>query len=474
MLKKSLQIAIPFGQLLTQKGVQLNIGRSSHLSSLFATGTPDNPKPQIAADEFINSVEYVTSVASGISEYEGFDLALKDELKPLVTSHIQMSRAIGQIAKGLSEKVQGYLADMPVEGALSNFNIVQDDLPSLFDFPSVMGTMENTPKQLGRVRLENLVSGPRDADSVADYLASGKKEQDAAVLEAIEFYGKNFLLDIWHTLFYPGSGLAVNGALLASKPAGERATFFLLGGLIADRLFNEVPKDGMGSLSYFQNQASNIRDWAMQNAAIAYQEHQANVQNKTLALSYRPDTKTVVVCAPVYKEWLLKGGAAEVVLGSLLSNLRSYTVDDFANRADEHLKSWNSYCTFHNSAADSRRATLLRSTWLMAFASDIGNIQGFEEGYRKANPSHAEKCIEQARQYLDTKGLMALEQGTHVALHLVAKIRFGYTPAYDFLNDIDQVLAKNVDADVREAALVAATKYIARYLASQILVTRTK
>ena len=116
--------------------------------------------------------------------------------------------------------------------AAPNTCLLADDLPSLFDFPSVMGTMENTPKQLGRVRLENLVSGPRDADSVAGYLASGKKEQDAAVLEAIEFYGQNFLLDIWHTLFYPGSGLAVNGALLASKPAGERATFFLLGGLM--------------------------------------------------------------------------------------------------------------------------------------------------------------------------------------------------------------------------------------------------
>lgn len=474
MLKNSLKIAVPFGQLLTQKGIQLNVGRSSHLGSLFAAATPDNHHPKIEADEFVKSVECVVSCNEGITEYDSFDLALKDELKPLVLSHIQMARAIGQISKGLVNKVQTFLAEMPVEGALSSFNIVQDDLPSLFDFPSVMGTMESTPKQVGRVRVENLVSGPRDVETIMSYLTSGKKEQDQAMLDTVEFYGSAFLVDIWNTLIYPGSGQGVNGSLLMSKPAGERATFFLLGGLIADRLLNEVPKDGVGSLLNFQGQASNIRDWAMQNAAIAYQEYQANIEAKRVVLSYRPEGKTVVVCAPVYKDWLTKGGCAEVILGSLLSNQRSYTAGEFANSGDQHLKSWNSYCTFHNSAADSRRATLLRSTWLMAFASDIGDIQGFEEAYRKANPTHAEKCIEQVRQYLDTQGLTTMEEGHAVALHLVAKIRFSYTPAFDFLKDIDQVLAQNPDADPREAALVAAAKYIARYLAGQITVTRTK
>lgn len=474
MLKNSLKTAIPFAQLLTQKGIQLNLGRSSHLGSLFSAGSPDNPQPRIKADEFVQSVNAVTTCDVGITAYDSFDLALKEELKPLVQSHIQMARSIGQIATGLIGKVQGYLASMPSEGALSSFNVLQDDLPSLFDFPSVMGTMEDTPKQVGNIKLTNLVAGPRDASTVIGYLVTGKKEQDAAMLEAIDFYGNEFVMDIWHTLIYPGSGNGLTPNIVLSKPAGERATFFLLGGLVADRLLNEVPKDGIGSLSNFQSQAGDIRDWAMQNAAIAYQEYQVNVEVKRIALSYRPDVKTVVVCAPVYKEWLQKGGSAEVVLGSLLGNERSYTANEFANNAEKHLKAWNSYCTFHNSAADSRRASLLRSLWLSAFASDIGDIQGFEQPYRQANPTHAEKCIEQARVFLDTQGLAAMDDGHAVALHLVAKIRFAYTPAYDILRDIDQVLAANPDVDVREAALVAAAKYVARYLVSQFTVTRTK
>ena len=62
------------------------------------------------------------------------------------------------------------------------------------------------------------------------------------------------------------------------------------------------------------------------------------------------------------------------------------------------------------------------------------------------------------------------EKLERVCLELVAGIRFSYTPSLLILDNIDRILKESPDADVREAALVAACDYMALYLSGQISV----
>lgn len=470
MFSKTLLQSIPYAQQLESKRIHLSIPAQSPLGALMSYSSADNPEAFEATEDFLTKVDNVTIMEGGLSEHDHFTATLVDELVPLVQSHIRVSREIGQMASELVNQVTGYVNSVPAKDASGEFNVVKDEVPSIFEEAAVLALIERASTAPVNQLYSNLCSGPRAFDDLLDYLVSGNSKLDDKVKEMVAGYPSAWLENIWYGLFAASVGLSssINLTTFQTLPTGERLAAAYASYLIATKLLSDTPKDAMGSLGQFEAGVADLRDYMLiaLKGALGEQEHQQ--ANKVLAISYRKYDRSVIVNASVYREWLEAGGSPELLLGSLLSNNPAYTVDEFNQRGSEFQRQWGGFCAIHNAEADVRRSNFLRGIYLTCFSESLGKVAGFEEDFRKANPQFAEKAISKAETLLSNTGIQALGNVEAMALELVAGIRFDYTPAKMILTDIDQTLKSSPDVDVREAALVAAANYLALYLAGQI------
>lgn len=467
MFSKTVKAALSFGQQLESQGVRLVLPQQSPLGVLMMHSALDNPKAMMSTEEFLGQVDFATMIEGSLSEHQSATLTLVDELAPLVQSHIRMSREIGQSAIALAEGVRKYVESSELETATGQFNIKKDETPSLFSESSILGLLENTTPLVTTAPEGGICSGPRDFETLLGYLVNGNERLDSKFKELVASFDQGWLENVWYGVFSPGLSVASNYAVrnILALPSGERLCVAFASYVIAEKLFKDTPSDALGSLGEFERKAADLRDSMLSIAQGALAERTYQNENKVIALGYRPYENLVIVNGPVYRDWLEKGGSPEMILGSMISGDHAYTADDFSERGDKFLKQWVGYCTFFNAESDARRATFLRSIYRACFTETMGNILPFEEAFRKSHPKFAEECITRAEQALEGMGIDRLSDLHYVCLKLVAGLRFDYTPAYQILQDIDNIKKSSPDTETREAALVAAVNYLSLYMA---------
>lgn len=469
MFHKAVQIAIPYAQELANKGITLGLPDNSHLALMVSNSLFSAPENTVPYSQFVETVQNVTVGAGTLTEHENISETLVEELAPLVQSHVSVARQIGALATSFAGVVQKYVEATPAEDPSGSFNIVTDELGNLFDESSVLGDLETSGTPRGYDG-GAIASGPRDFDTLLGYLTTGRANIDKAIQQTVSQYADNFLENIWYGLFNSAMGHTSPYTLqnLNVIPSGERLAVTYIGYLMAQRLYENVPDDAVGNLSTFQSNVSNLRDHLLSLAGVALRQRHAQITDKVVVLSYNQQTRTVVVNGPIFREWLEQGGSSDIVLGALLSGGMAYTVQDLNTQGEKFNNQWIGYCSFHNAEYDVRRVQFMRSIYLVAMTESMSEIQGFEEGYRKEHPAHAEKVLTEVQNYVAAQSLDSLNDISKTSLELIAGIRFGYTPAKMILDSIDRTMKTTPDVDVREAALVASCSYVAKYLATQI------
>lgn len=472
MFSNTLRTSIPYAQQLQNQRIRLALPSQSALGVLMTYSSADNPQANEPIEMFLGRIDNVTVVQGSLTEHDHAMCTLVDELIPLTESHIRMSRHIGQLATELANNVRRYVESAPAIDASGEFNIVKDETAGLFDEPSVISLIGQASTAPIRNVGSNFCSGARSFDALLGYLVTGNAKLDLRVKEIVAGYDSNWLENIWYGLFATGSGLASAYSLgaLGTLPTGERLAVSYVAYVIAGKLLHEVPEDSVGGLSKYEDGLADLRDQMLVIMSGALSEYQHQLKNKVLAVAYRGYNRSVIVNGPVYREWLENGGSPELMLGSLLSNNPAYTAEEFSARGDQFKRQWDGFCVLHNADSDLRRSVFLRSIYLTCFGEALGNIAPFEEAFRKQNPNFAEQAMSRAEAYLCSSGITALVDLETVCLELMAGIRFDYTPAKMILQDIDAVMKSTPNADIREAALVAAANYLALYLVGQMSV----
>ena len=163
-----------------------------------------------------------------------------------------------------------------------------------------------------------------------------------------------------------------------------------------------------------------------------------------------------------------------MVLGVLVTNASTYNSSAILADAEKLMKGWNSYVMFTASGENDRFIEALRHSYVNHFTQAMQTLRPEEEEYLTSKQMNKtdfiRRCVEAAYEKVQTLTQEQLRNVPDVALSLVAGIRFSYSSAYDIINDINQVYIANPDLeiDIREAALVASYKYLARFFSAQI------
>ena len=480
MLFKTLPMAIPFAQALAEQGIQIAVPTNSDLSVLVTHSVSDSPSSKVSAEDFVRGVENATVVGGQMTDYEGYKEALVRELVGPVKSHIRMSQEVGAMVTNMGDMVRNFAQKTQDSSATEKFRVAKDSLSDVFEMDQIRNALTGNVA-VNRVPDLGLVTGSRSRDEILGLIAAtGNEKLDGSVVRMVEQFDNYQWLDNIYYAFICVGGRAmtdISPNYMDAIPAGERAAAYLVVGLICSRFVENVPTDAIGSLQQFREKASTLRDYAFSRAGAAVVDYESTVRRSVLICNIRSqnDTRTVYVNDTVYGEWLDAGGRPELLMAvALTGNSGSTTVAEVTNKLEELTRVWNNYCATHRSLEAVRVSQVLRSIYISTFVESMSDVQVFEEEYRKANPRHAELSISAAQKWLETVSIETLNDFDEVSLELLGRFRFSYLPAYEILKEINRIRKDSEEIPVREAALVAATKYVARYQITQMSISRTK
>jgi hypothetical protein len=480
MLSKTLTLAIPFAKALADSGIHLSVPMSSNIGVLVQHSMPDAGFNAQKPEVFETLVrECTVGVAGTMTDYEGYRESLINELIGPVKTHLRVAREVGTMVTTMAEAARKIASNSQDAGAGDNFMVVKDQLGPVFEHPLMMSSIGNRVGIIAKAPENPLLSGMRTRDELLGLITStGDVKLNGMIQQMVEGFDYQWLENIYYAFFARSAGVPtpLNIQFLGGQCPGERASIYLVVSLMANQLLTSTPGDAMGSLASFRSGVADMRDFACFRAAQAIEEYNSQVSRGQLLTGYRRDgdNHLVYVNAVVYADWLENGGRPEIVLSASLSGTAAATVTEINNRASKLTDTWNSYCAVHASNAASRRAVFLRAVYLNCFVESLSQMAEFEKPYREQNIQHAEQAALTAQKWLEGQSVDRLDNFEQVSLELVAKIRFHYLPAYEILRDIDMIRRENSEVPVREAALVAATRYIARYLYTQMTVFRSK
>lgn len=195
------------------------------------------------------------------------------------------------------------------------------------------------------------------------------------------------------------------------------------------------------------------------------------IQSNTLVLLASPSQKKVTVHDVVYKSFMEKGGKPAALLGMLVSDKSLFDASVILEQQDKLIESWNNYLVFR-AAKDSSDIRSGFQSWVRSYMAVAVTEQiDLEKEYEKEVPALKEVIMQRVDAEIEHLSHRLSEDLAHTALHMVAKARFFYTPAYDFLNEMIQVAKVNKDIDPREAASAAQIAYLVQYLYTQMNIT---
>lgn len=201
-------------------------------------------------------------------------------------------------------------------------------------------------------------------------------------------------------------------------------------------------------------------------------------KSKKLIVDVIPSKKTICVDKKVYDDWLNEGGDPEVILGILVSPSedRSYILDTIVPKSKKYKDAWYQFCAYNRSAESVSRDRNLREFLKLRSYELIDEIANDESGteykseiYRKMALS---LCDAEIFGFKDKQ----LNSPFEIAVTLVAKCGYYKTCGYEFICDMEKAAEENKEIsekqDSRAAATIAAVRYLAEYMVSQMSITR--
>lgn len=487
-LINSVRASIPYAQVLSESGKRIALPSNSDFVPLVRAASPAGECHHgMTQDEFLNVVEaseggVISGTIAPLSEYEEIRGAMKDRLVELLRSHIRISQAVAGVVTDAAERVKKYMANVPDDSPAGRFSIIQDPLADLFEGDWFQDLISKSPVVV-RQPSSALVTKPLDPEVIEQLVKTGDVEIDNGLAQAASFFAldgygrpRSLAEDVYVGFFLNQNPKTkfYNLREFQKLPAGERLVVLATAYLIADKLHNNTPEDAVGTLHQFETNCQAVKDIAIQGMINAFGEKKHQIENGVVVLDYYHTPTSLVVDKTSYDAFLNAGGAPELILGCKVTELGFYSAKELVDNADRAARAWRQYALLNNATAENERRGLLRAIYKATWAEMVESGPEFEMELRSKNSAMIGEYTDIAYKWIEEQDLATLEDPFKTMEHLMASIRFEYTPAAFFLKEMRKASAKHPNADPRESATVAAIKYMANYALTQMSVTNVQ
>lgn len=478
-LSRNVKNALPYAQALAELGKRLVLPSNSDFVPLVRAAAPFGGCVNgMSTGEFLFRVEENSNYTHGFNEYEEINGSLKTAMVDLVRSHVRNAQKVAALVTTTTEKVQGYLNTLPDSSAIGRFTVIEDQLCDVFEEDFFQELISSSPSDVRRP--DSAICGrPRTNDELMAMLASEERDLLDGLVRALSFFSidtngrpRQVLEEIFNGFMcnFPTQTPNYDLNTFQRLPGGERLVVALVVYLLAARLRTEVPQDAVGNLNQFASNCTSLMG-LMQNSMInTFKEKKFNIENGLLILNAHYTDNSMIVDKTVYQAFLEAGGSVELILGVKVARLGLYTANEVAAGAKEAAKAWAHFAQLNNATADNEVRSFLRAIYKAAWSEAGEDILEFEKPIRSANMGLFGHMTTEAFKYIDDASFEDLKKIDCFVEHMIAKIRFGYTPSAIYISEMKKNQKLNAGAGAREDALVATIKYLTMYALTQVTV----
>lgn len=399
-----------------------------------------------------------------------------ETLTPMVANHIAFIRnTVCPKVHSFEEVMANAVARVNDHDPLAAFEVVQVSPPNPVTNEDFMELVQrfadanmSAPAGLGNFP-------PLSKEDIARAMEVSSASVNESIKNWIAERGENWLTDIWHYYFAQAStrssgthGYAGGWAGIAAQTPFQRLDTALAIFLIARGLYDEPVENAAVSLSDWRSIMDQASRFAGAQAMAALRLVDTTNRQEVLILGISDQGKRVTVNSPIYTRYLEEGGKVDDVLGAAISGkMMQYSLVDMRENGQEYAKIFSSYRSITQNNLAATAVMRLRAEAKAAFAHALEGMSEDEIEVLSAQNRTAASLQELAEREIDAKVLPQLENVGHLAIELIAGIRFAHTPARQFLLDMEAAEEAGCTCP-QEAAAVAALNYLCSYAASNL------
>lgn len=429
------------------------------------------------AGDMAQTVECVTSVYSQLSKHSALVLSIAEELKPYILSHLSTARnVVRPIFVEFHEALKTAVDRMKSIDPTSEFTIDQGNFPAfVLDETFVNYGLSQYSVNVELSEPETAINfKPVDAEKLTSLTSVSNERLDNEIKKWLGGFTPDFLDRVFQSNFsktaqYEESrGYVVSKYGIASMNPYDSLNlatacylFVLNFKTNPPEVFNSITQakldDGLKQMEIFY--ATVI----LQQIERLKQSFSSNI----LVVEFNMEKKRVVVNREIYQDWLKKGGSPEVLLGMLVTSARVYGAQAILEKAADYIRGWNTYVSMIGYQSEMSLKKNFIDYIRSSIALSLTNATDFEKTYFEKNPKAKETIMAKVDEEIEHLGHRLFDDLEHTALHIIARARFYYTPAYEIMNEMITIARKNPDSDAREAANLSTIKYVVQYLLLQ-------
>lgn len=472
--QKSLQTARGVAESLVEDGVILTLTPTSLLSEVVAASRSPFDETSFAGSPLDTGLLYAVNVTAGDSAADSIHtVALEDlaeKIGELAVPHLRHARTVvAPIVTSFNDAVTArILAHKPHDPA-SDYNIIQVDMPEILKDASFLESLKKiTAGQDLPPNLPLLNIGDFNADQVQSLVGAGLPDFADDIKKAILNIPEQDIKAFWNMFYNSGTADSRPIYSFLSETPYKRAQAFLLLYAVSMGLEQNVPESLKEiSLAALRSDLDVQVRYAAVALNIAVNQIKGNRTAGSLVVRYDFDGKSAQVDSDLYAKFLEDGGEPDTLLGAILDRDQAHGSAALLETSKDRIRSWSDYVALVSKKHADEFVDWLRVAYK---AELIESLKTLDSSEIEVNPSQgryiddvcakAEKCLAEATE-AELKDVPAM------SLCLIAGVRFSHTSAKEILSDIQSACC-NGEVDPREAATVAFSKYVSRFLASQI------
>jgi hypothetical protein len=474
LTREALDNALPLAEVLDQRGLILRPVENTALDRLVGATRADDNFNYGQAGNFTPDTDSMEFIANKVDDALGMsphDFAMDADLAlaiPAVRAHISFAKTVvAPSVADLVERVKKSLVELTPSSLLGMEVIVWNPASPLLNnaFVNIARQFEEVPYDVPAMNIQ-LPTLP--VSEIVELMKTGTASVDDDIATWAAGKGESFFINIWENVFQMKPA-ELNDRIpvkfsnfIDDREIGADNAIAIF--LLARRLFDAPPEGTEMNLQAFNNSMAEFRNQAGARICRELDELERLMKSKGVIRAVM-DNKTVVN-GPVYKEWLEAGGSNEILFGNMLNSNPVFSAELLNEQGDGLKLAWQKHAALTAAVESNRQFARVKELMARHFRAQMRDVTEGEE----ATLANREAVVRLFDEELEKIRASELDDLWSLTLRIVCRSRFFRTDAERILTDIEEIARKNPGIDEREAAGVAALKYISFWVASQFKV----
>lgn len=479
-------LAKNFAEELAKSGIRLDVASGGALQELVRLMTPvfdwnhcdyvrdvkNNGKSHIQIESiWSNDIRaQILGKPGDCSLYSNLLDSCVHEYGKRLKTHISYARnVVAPLAVNFAEAYLNYSEARLAVNPAREFEIEYVDVcpaykDSVFnDMFNKYGSAKDTPPE------KKLQLGIKNHEELLEMLSIGNARIDKIILEWASKLPSGYLVDLWAKLFTNVTDYDIFKTISGEGSLINKSNSMIAAHLLARKIL-EKPEPIDLPLAKYEERVKQYLQWTGVGYLNSLGRLEQMIKSKTIVLE--TGTRSAVILASNYQEWLSQGGTPEIILGMIASGEICTTAASINEKASVYRRCWENFETLQASFEISQIDKKKRIFLLDEFLRTYSGYDEVEAQYLSDNPGYREKAKKQAEKYINSLKSSDLDQSKahDVALELIAGCRFDFTASKQILQDIQNTAKINPDADPRESALLAAVNYLSDFIYTMLSV----